>query len=148
MRFFILEDEINKPPRNEILRILSPYHHLTVCTQATIAKDCWTGDYDVALFDHDMNGQFGEPCAKGTGGEFVMGWLCPYGNHMTPNRDKMRVIIHSQNTKGAAMMHQNLKSYGWHSEIMPFSSSFLEHLRVMYVPGYAKAQPTIMPEVK
>src|ERR1043166_489106 len=75
LKIFILEDEIDQYPRNQLKDILRN-HELTIARNAHEAKDLYKGGYDILLLDHDMEGFYEDPEAKhkNTGTWFVR-WL-------------------------------------------------------------------------
>lgn len=127
MKCFILEDEIYKQPRIEILRILSG-HELTITTSCEMAKNCYryNGNYGLILLDHDMHG-YPEPSeSANTGYQFVK-WLTTEGNWLTNNNP--RFILHSQNSIGRRNMKDLLVKHKFQVDEFYFGPEYLRFLR-------------------
>lgn len=125
MNVFVLEDEIHREPRREIVRILDAagvqYTFATSCEEAV--KLFKPNAYDLLLLDHDMRGFFETPDYPNTGYQFVR-WLVT-----TSQRTKVPIVIHSQNPQGALRMERHLGDCGFQNTVRyPFSSSYTKWL--------------------
>lgn len=124
MRIFILEDEINQWPRQQILEVLKG-HELTIATSCDEGKSLYKkGHYDLLLLDHDMRGFFDSSDFHNTGFQFVT-WLIRQGETV---REKAKVILHSQNPTGRRNMFISLEEAGYTVAEYAFSQSYLKWL--------------------
>lgn len=125
MRIFILEDEINQWPRNQILEILKD-HDLTIATSCDEAKAKYVkGGYDLILLDHDMRGFFDASDFPNCGYQFVE-WLISQGE---VGKQRAPIMLHSQNPTGRRNMYIALDQSGYTVAQMPFSNAYLAWLK-------------------
>ena len=127
MQVFILEDEIDRYPRNQIKDVFGVNHNLTIaksCEEGIKLFPTVFGGYDLILLDHDMEGNYEyRDEYPNTGYQFVK-WLV----------DKLRpcgeVWLHSHNPVGRKRMRELLEDHGWNigGEI-PFSPKYVEALK-------------------
>lgn len=107
MNIFVLEDEIDRYPRNQITSALIN-HELTVARSFADAKARYVcGKYDILLLDHDMEGYYADSEEPNTGYQFVK-WLVEQNEQPKPE-----VILHSQNPVGRQNMHLLLRDHGY-----------------------------------
>lgn len=133
LRIFILEDEIDRLPRSEILPALEG-HTVTVAKSFPEAKEKYQGPYDLLLLDHDMEGFYEmNKDYPNTGYQFVK-WLT---DDLPPTEDwiggeaKPHIIIHSHNPQGRRLMRLLLEEYGFNVEEYPFSGRYVEQLKTV-----------------
>ncbi len=124
-KIFILEDEIDKLPRKEILSILKG-HTITIAKNVEEAKHLYTHPYDLLLLDHDMEGFYEDSNHPNTGFQFTV-WL------VEQKLPPVRAIVHSQNDKGSFKMMSHLNKNGW-TDISRryFGPDYLKHLKETY----------------
>lgn len=122
MRIFILEDEIYKFPRKDILKALEG-HRLTVALSVDEGKKVFNPPYDLLLLDHDMRGFYEESdAAHGNTGWWFAQWLA--GRDMPP----MKIILHSQNGVGRRNMKELLERRGFDVEEFEFCREYVRTL--------------------
>ena len=122
-RFFILEDEIDRYPRNQIAEVLKQ-HGLTITRSCDQAIERYVGGYDLLLLDHDMEGFFEDPNHPNTGYQFVK-WLTSH----EWKGSKPQVMIHSHNPDGRKVMRLLLEEHGYHVTEMPFGAAYVRWLK-------------------
>lgn len=122
LSIFILEDEIDFYPRNQLVDILKR-HNLTIAKSVPEAMRIFEGPYDLLLLDHDMQGFFEDTTHPNTGTQFVK-WLVK--QDPTP---KPEVILHSQNPVGRAAMHALLKDHDFVVTECAFGPYYVRELR-------------------
>jgi CheY-like chemotaxis protein len=129
LRVFILEDEIYREPRNQILEILRR-HRVTIATSVVGAKYNFGKDspYDLLLLDHDMRGFPEESHVPHSGYQFCR-WLTD--NYEKPDLD---VFLHSQNHRGRAVQRALFNAHGWRVHEHSFGPAYLEFLET-FVKG-------------
>lgn len=132
LKVFVLEDEIDRYPRNQILAALVG-HTVTVARNVPEAKRVYKGGYDLLLLDHDMEGFFEDPEANhgNTGTAFVR-WLVQRWRDQTSPLDEDElpdVILHSQNPSGRKEMSLTLRDAGADVQQVPFSPDYVKALR-------------------
>ena len=92
MQIFILEDEIDQYPREQLKQVLKK-HELTIAKSCDEAIEKFCGPYDLLLLDHDMEGNYEyRPEYPNTGYQFVR-WLMEWW----ADEKKPQVILHSHN---------------------------------------------------
>lgn len=124
MKVFILEDEIYKyrAPIKQILEAKG--HTLHIATNVADAKQMFTGDYDLLLLDHDMNGVIDSSELPNCGYQFVLWFL----QQPLKGSRKPPVVVHSQNHSGARKMVMELESAGFIANHYYYSYSYLKWL--------------------
>lgn len=126
MKIFILEDEIGKYPRNEIIKVLEG-HQVTVATNIyDAAKIYKAGTYHLLLLDHDMHGYYQSPEEEDTGHQFVK-WLV--NQELGIVQPKPPVILHSQNQEARRAMASLLFSHKFRVMEKPFGQDYINYLR-------------------
>lgn len=123
MKIFILEDEIDRYPRNQIVTVLKG-HDLTIARSAEDGLSKWTGLYDLLLLDHDMEGFHEDSLHPNTGYSFIRQMLLNSADLCIPT------ILHSQNPVGRQNMADLLMLYGWEVQQVPFGPAYLNALAV------------------
>lgn len=121
MKLFILEDEIDSYPRNQ-LKELAVSHDLTIAKSAQEAMKTFRGPYDLLLLDHDMEGFYERSEAPNTGYQFVK-WL------VEMETDRPQVILHSQNPVGRMKMRDLLHEHGFPVDECPFGPAYVKQLK-------------------
>lgn len=124
MKIFILEDEIYKFPRNQILKALEG-HELTVARSVEEAKLKFPQNYpyDLFLFDHDMRGFYESSFVPHSGYQFVV-WMCKHFR-----KHKNEVLIHSHNSEGRRNIAVLLRSAGFRDITeYSFNQDYVEYL--------------------
>lgn len=127
MNIFILEDEIDKYPRNQLKTTLVA-HDLTIAKSCDEAVDLYAmnAPYDLLLLDHDMEGNYEyRPDYPNTGYQFVK-WLVGV---VGPDDKRPQVIIHSFNTVGARNMRLLLEDHGFDVTECPFGLAYIRQLK-------------------
>lgn len=127
MKVFVLEDEIDSPPRMQILEILSPRHEVHVARSFKAAKRAFRPPYDLMLLDHDMEGFFEDSNHPNTGYQFVKWMVSKQVLNPRPV-----IILHSQNSVGRRNMKDLLTQYDLECAEFPFSSKFVQTLKDAY----------------
>lgn len=129
MKIFILEDEINRHPRQEIVRALAG-HTLTIATDIHKGVELYKpGTYDLLLLDHDMHGYMQEPTDPDTGYQFVK-WLV--NQELGIVYPKPLIVLHSQNPKGARAMLSHLLAHRFRAIEFPFGQGYVNYLKETY----------------
>ena len=122
-KVFILEDEIYKTPRNQILKVLKK-HEVVAATSVPEAKGLYTPRFDWLLLDHDMHGFYDSSDKPNCGYQFVR-WVVTLQHPSIP-----KVYIHSQNGEGRRKMKDYLVKAGWSHVIEhPFAPSYVDVLK-------------------
>lgn len=126
MKIFLLEDEIDKFPRNAILEALKG-HELTLARSAQEARELYDPPYGLMLLDHDMNGYFEDSSHPNTGYQFCA-WLTisQQGSKRSP------VLLHSQNPAGRRKMADLLVRHRWTVSEFAFCREYVQHLHKQY----------------
>jgi CheY-like chemotaxis protein len=123
MKIFILDDEIYKAPRNQIIKALHA-HNLDIAVSYYDAKDRYKGEYDILLLDHDMRGYYDVSTYHNTGFQFCR-WLVT----LSVKLPRPKVFLHSQNATGRANMKDLLSKCGFPVVEFPFSPSYVQMLK-------------------
>jgi hypothetical protein len=127
-KIFILEDEIDTYPRNQIPAIFAD-HTMVLARSREEAGNIWIGNYDLMLFDHDMRGFFDPSTYPNTGYMFLAN-LCQ--SRGTINQLKHGIVmLHSQNTEGRQNMSDLLTKHAIPHESHFFGPSYLQRLRIV-----------------
>lgn len=122
MRIFILEDEIDQYPREQ-LKMLAVKHNLTVAKSCNEAIQKYKGPYDLLLLDHDMEGNYEyREDFPNTGYQFVK-WL------VENETDRPQVILHSQNSVGRKNMLHLLHDHGFSVDECQFGPAYVKQLK-------------------
>lgn len=125
MKIFVLEDEIDRYPRNQIVEVLGKTHELTIARSFEEATRVWAGPYDLYLLDHDMHGYYENSDAPNTGYQFVK-WLTEQENIGTK-----QAVLHSQNPVGRRNMLLHLSERQWTTQEVPFGKDYVAALRTL-----------------
>ena len=131
LSIFIFDDEVHSgglDDRHELKDILAG-HILTMATTPEEAISLYTGEYDLMLLDHDMEG-FPEMRMDypNTGFKFVQ-WLTSRPVMEVHKPHKPKVILHSHNWKGRERMRSLLEPVGFQVTEMPYSRKYLKFLK-------------------
>lgn len=131
MRIFVFDDEVHiggLDQRDDLKKVLAG-HELTFATTPDEAIKVYTGEYDLMLLDHDMEG-FPEHRMDypNTGFKFVQ-WLTQKEVMKVHPVNKPQVILHSHNHKGRARMMHLLNLAGFHVAEMPYSHKYIQFLK-------------------
>lgn len=126
-KIFILEDEIGRWPRCQILHALEG-HEVTFATSVPEAKTTYKGHYDLLLLDHDMEGFYEDPsAAHGNTGTAFVNWLVD--QHL---KLPQQIILHSQNPVGRKAMRERLADVGYTNvDECPFGPAYIKHLKTL-----------------
>lgn len=119
MRIFILEDEIDRWPRNQIQDVLANRHSLVIARNMVEAKKAYEPPFDLLLLDHDLGGDI----ASATGYDFVK-WLV----FQHPQDNPPNVILHSGNPVGRENIRKFLEGFDYTVAEVPFSPKYIEIL--------------------
>lgn len=129
MKIFVLEDEIGRYPRIQIVEALKG-HDLTIATSCDEAKAKYTqsGPFGLLLLDHDLEGNYElRPDYPNTGLQFVK-FLATF-EQAGP---KPQVYIHSWNNVGARNMQNHLLDHNWPIvERVPFGMDYVKALKAL-----------------
>jgi CheY-like chemotaxis protein len=126
LNIFILEDEIDSYPRNQLKDVLKG-HNLTIAKSFPEAKKKFHGPYDLLLLDHDMEGFYElNPSHPNTGHQFVK-WMV-----LQEPVPKPPVILHSQNHIGRKNMSGVLHDHGFTFQEVPFGPPYIKALKEQY----------------
>lgn len=127
LNIFVLEDEIDSYPREQIKTALKG-HKLTIARSAPDAEKIYKGGYDLLLLDHDMEGFYEYREGYFNTGLAFLKWLLKNFYHGNPNLPQ--VILHSQNAIGRNNMRLLLKDYG-HTNVdeYPFGPEYVKLLK-------------------
>ena len=130
MKIFILEDEIDRYPREQLKTVLKK-HTLTIaksCDEA-IKKFPTDGPYDLMLLDHDMEGDYEyRPEYPNTGYQFCK-WLVKYVEHAYEDVKFPQVILHSHNPTGRQRMRRLLEDHGFSVDECRFGTDYVKQLK-------------------
>lgn len=125
MNVFILDDEIDRYPRNQIVEVLKK-HNLIVAQSCDEAMEKFTGPYDLLLLDHDMEGDYEyRPEYPNTGYQFVK-WLTE-GDWW--EEKKPQVILHSHNPVGKERMRALLEEHEFPVDVTYFGPAYVRQLK-------------------
>jgi hypothetical protein len=125
VRIFILEDEIDWAPRNQLKEVLKK-HDLTLARSCPDAiANYKSGTYDLLLLDHDMEGKFESPEHPNTGTQFVK-WLVLNDTPILDKETPRLVILHSHNVDGKKNMKALLEQAGWSVISSYFDSKYVK----------------------
>lgn len=128
MKIFILEDEIDSYPRNQLKDVLNG-HTLTIAKSVPEAKIKYKGGYDLLLLDHDMNGMYNKPLScDGNTGSYFAHHLVDF--HRGDKESLPRqVVLHSQNPVGRDYMRSVLENAGFICDECPFGPTYVNMLK-------------------
>lgn len=134
LRVFILEDEIDRYPRNQIKTALEK-HNLTIARSCDEGIELFTGPYDLLLLDHDMEGDYEyRPDYPNTGYQFVK-WLTEgegfnwWDEKGAESTKKPQVILHSHNPVGKERMRALLEEHGFSVDVTYFGPAYVKQLK-------------------
>lgn len=129
LQCFILEDEIDHYPRNQIKEVLeSAGHDLTIATSRKDAESKYKGGYDLLLLDHDLEGHYESSEHPNTAYQFLKrllqdGWT---------DKKKPTIILHSHNVDGRKNMRLLLQDYGLVAQEFRFDENYVKELKRVY----------------
>ena len=124
MKVFVLEDEIDSSPRNQIKLALQD-HNLTLARSVEEAKRVFKGPYNLLLLDHDMEGHIEPNLDHPNIGMRFVEWL------LTKPQPKKKplVVLHSQNRAGRKRMRDALEAEGYKVIEIEFSYKYVDQLK-------------------
>lgn len=124
LRIMILEDEIDRYPRNQI-KIVLEKHELTIAKSCDEGIEKFVGPYDLLLLDHDMEGDYEyRPEFPNTGYQFVK-WLVGVRSVLP----LPQVILHSHNPVGRARMRDLLHEHDFSVDECYFGPDYIKQLK-------------------
>jgi len=129
MDIFILEDEINRYPREQLKQILEKKHNLTIAMSYDEGVERYKGPYDLLLLDHDMEGNYEyRPEFPNTGYQFVK-WLVNGFKNCDGLCKRPQVILHSHNQTGRERMRHLLEDHGFSVDECRFGPAYVKQLK-------------------
>ena len=149
MHIFLLDDEANKAPRNQIGMIFAD-HTFTVATSCEEGRNKFQGQYDLVLLDHDMRGFFETDLSYPNTGFMFASWMVSryLVNKDFVNLKKPPIFLHSQNSAGRMRMASLLRLHQFPIKECPFGFDYLNMLREIAKEANEKAstqKPTVKP---
>lgn len=131
MRIFILDDEVNMYPREQLKHVLKG-HDLTIATSKDegVALYPTNAPYDLLLLDHDMEGNYEYRAEYPNTGMQWAKWLLE-GYYVLMGKPKVRpsVVLHSHNPVGRKNMKALFEDHNWHVVEYPFGEKYVKFLK-------------------